>query len=345
MNDSISNTTSRWQKLYFDVWQLVQATFFDVSRLKDWDKLAHAFDDEIVDEASALACVDRLLATLNDTYTERVVPPRLSLTAAAPTDGSESEKPAQDKPEDVLAVVTGDNLGYLRVLSFDREDIADRVEEAAQKLADCRGIVLDLRQNGGGRMHQAMECCSLFLENALISTLKFRNGDGLSTWQYFVNSDQFFAEVTERDSEGNVLAVHNEMYKRRPAILAGKPLVLLINSRTASAGELTVCSLVQYGEVGKVLMVGSGCTPGKGIGQGEYEVPDSDVRIRITRIHWFAPGGEWLGDCGQTTASGIEPEVLVDSDRGPEGLKAAVDELRKMLERLAGPTQAQAPAA
>ncbi len=345
MNDSISNTTSRWQKLYFDVWQLVQATFFDVSRLKDWDKLAHAFDDEIVDEASALACVDRLLATLNDTYSERVVPPRLSLAAAAPTDRSESEKPAQDKPEDVLAVVTGDNLGYLRVLSFDREDIADRVEEAAQKLADCRGIVLDLRQNGGGRMHQAMECCSLFLENALISTLKFRNGDGLSTWQYFVNSDQFFAEVTERDSEGNVLAVHNEMYKRRPAILAGKPLVLLINSRTASAGELTVCSLVQYGEVGKVLMVGSGCTPGKGIGQGEYEVPDSDVRIRITRIHWFAPGGEWLGDCGQTTASGIEPEVLVDSDRGPEGLKAAVDELRKMLERLAGPTQAQDPAA
>ncbi len=345
MNDSISNTTSRWQKLYFDVWQLVQATFFDVSRLKDWDKLAHAFDDEIVDEASALACVDRLLATLNDTYTERVVPPRLSLVTAAPTDRSESEKPAQDKPEDVLAVVTGDNLGYLRVLSFDREDIADQVEEAAQKLADCRGIVLDLRQNGGGRMHQAMECCSLFLENALISTLKFRNGDGLSTWQYFVNSDQFFAEVTERDSEGNVLAVHNEMYKRRPAILAGKPLVLLINSRTASAGELTVCSLVQYGEVGKVLMVGSGCTPGKCIGQGEYEVPDSDVRIRITRIHWFAPGGEWLGDCGQTTASGIEPEVLVDSDRGPEGLKAAVDELRKMLERLAGETQAQDPAA
>ncbi|MBI5172169.1 MAG: hypothetical protein HY986_04740 [Candidatus Melainabacteria bacterium] len=345
MNDSISNTTSRWQKLYFDVWQLVQATFFDVSRLKDWDKLAHAYDDEIVDEASALACVDRLLATLNDTYSERIVPARLSLAAAPPADGSESEKPAQEKHEDVLAVVTGDNLGYLRVLSFDREDIADRVEEAAQKLADCRGIVLDLRQNGGGRMHQAMECCSLFLENALISTLKFRNRDGQSTWQYFVNSDQFFAEVTERDSEGNVLAVHNEMYKRRPAILAGKPLVLLINSRTASAGELTVCSLVQYGEVGKVLMVGSGCTPGKGIGQGEYEVPDSDVRIRITRIHWFAPGGEWLGDCGQTTASGIEPEVLVEGDRGPEGLKAAVDELRKMLERLAGQTQVQDPAA
>ncbi len=344
MNDSISNSTTRWRKLYFDVWQLVQATFFDVGRLKDWDKLAHAYDDEIVDEASALACVDRLLATLNDSYTERL-PSKLCLAPVAPTDGSEGEKSAREKPEDVLAVVTGDNLGYLRVLSFDREDIADRVEEAAQKLANCRGIVLDLRQNGGGRMHQAMECCSLFLENALISTLKFRNGDGLSTWQYLVNSDQFFAEVTERDNQGKVLAVHNEMYKRRPAILAGKPLVLLINSRTASAGELTVCSLVQYGEVGKVLMVGSGCTPGKGIGQGEYEVPDSDVRIRITRIHWFAPGGEWLGDCGQTTASGIEPEVLVDGDRGPEGLKAAIDELRKMLARLAAQTAAQDPAA
>lgn len=316
----------KWRKLYYDAWDLVRVTFFDASRLKDWHKLANAFDSEIVDKDSALAAIDKMLATLGDRYTERVIAP------VASTNGSRTEA---EKPKDAVARVLEGNIGYLRIRSFDREEIADLVEEEAKKLADCRGIVLDIRQNSGGRMHQAMDCCSIFLAEALLCTLKFRAGDALTTWQYFINCDQFFAEVTERDAEDNVLNTHIESYVRRVPILAGKPIVILINGRTASAGELTICSLVQYGEVGKVLMVGSGRTPGKGIGQGEYDVDETgEVRLRITRIHWFAPGGEWLGDCGQTTRNGIEPDVIVENDTGPEGRQAAFAELGKMLDQL-----------
>jgi hypothetical protein len=78
-------------------------------------------------------------------------------------------------------------------------------------------------------------------------------------------------------------------------------------------------------------MVGSAATAGKGIGQADYEVGNGQVKLRVTRCHWFAPGGEWLGDCGQTERNGIDPETLVEGDTGPEALKVAADELRKML--------------
>ncbi len=51
-----------------------------------------------------------------------------------------------------------------------------------------------------------------------------------------------------------------------------------MNRRTASAGELMICALVQNGIAGQVTIVGSGTTPGKGIGQAEYDILDGKAQ-------------------------------------------------------------------
>lgn len=301
------------RELYRAIWEQVSTTFFDTARLADWDSYEHRFDEVIVDEESALSFVDQMLASLADSYTER----KLAATSTGP------QKVAEPS-DDVLATISKTKIGYLRISNFDSESVGDLIAEGVAKIADCDGLILDLRQNSGGRMHLALDCLGHFLNNGLLTTIKFRD----STWSYCVNETQFFAKEVPVEGEPT-----NHFFTRRAPVLAGKPVVIIVNRRTASAAEMMLCALVQNGIAGKVLLVGSASTPGKGIGQAEYEFLDGKVTIRITRCHWFAPGGEWLGDCGQTVSNGIEPDVLVVGDRGPEALKVAADELRRMLGR------------
>lgn len=332
---NISKTAStQGLELYHAIWELVGVTFFDKSRLANWSSWEHKFDDLIDSEETALRCADEMLASLNDTYTERLIAPS---TFVSPSSADESTAPgnssaAAEKPADVMSALSPSKIGYLRISSFDREDIVELVEAAVAKIATCEGVILDLRGNSGGRMHQAMECCGFFLDQGLLATLKFRHEEGVKIRQYFLNEDQFFLtdEVHGASSNG-ITTLPTDLYKRRAATLFGKPLVILFNRRTASASEMMICALVQNGIAGQVHMVGSAATAGKGIGQADYEVGNGQVKLRVTRCHWFAPGGEWLGDCGQTERNGIDPETLVEGDTGPEALKVAADELRKML--------------
>jgi C-terminal processing protease CtpA/Prc len=310
------------QKLYHAVWELVRDTFYDTSRLTNWSSWEHRFDDKIHDEADALRCIDEMLASLGDTYTERVVPPAVTASAAS----TENASAPQEVPPPVLAVCTPSNLGYLAIRTFDREDIMTFIKAGVEKISGCDGIILDLRNNSGGRMHQALEACNFFIVNGVLASLKMRYDDGVHTRTYMVCDTQFYCSNERADGTGTT-----ELYERHEPVLAGKPLVILMNSGTASAGELMLAALVQNGTEGAVSIVGSGQTPGKGIGQAEYEV--EGIKVRVTRTHWFAPGGDWLGDCGQTESNGIEPWVNVENDRGPEGLKVASDELCKMLGR------------
>lgn len=314
----------RGRELYHAIWEIVNIAFFDAKRLADWGSYEHKFDEQIVDEETALRCADEMLASLGDTYTERVVAPSTFVSK------SSADEPAcaEEKAPDVEAFLAPNGIAYLRISTFDKEGVVNEIASAVEKIASCKGVILDLRGNSGGRMQEALEACGFFLKEGLLATLKFRweDGDGIKVKQFFLNEDQYF-EIEELPNGER----STRMGTRRPPLLAGKPLVILMNRRTASAGELTICALVQNGIAGQVMIVGSGQTPGKGIGQAEYPILDGEIKVRITRCHWFAPGGEWLGDCGQTEANGIEPEISVEGDHGPEGLKAAADELKKML--------------
>lgn len=321
---TVDDASVRGRELYHAIWSMVKAAFFDTKRLAGWSSYEHKFDEQIVDEETALCFADEMLASLGDTYTERVVAPATFVSRASADGKAEASPP----PADVISVLTPSGIGYLRISTFDKEGVVDEIAAAVAKIAHCKGVILDLRQNSGGRMFEALESCGFFLEEGLLATIKFRweDGEGIKTRQYVVTKDEFFANEELPDGTSS-----SSLGTRRPPLLSGKPLVILLNRRTASAGELMICALVQNGIAGQVLMVGSGSTPGKGIGQAEYDILDGKAKLRITRCHWFAPGGDWLGDCGQTERNGIDPDVLVENDLGPEGLQAASDELKKML--------------
>jgi C-terminal processing protease CtpA/Prc len=314
--------------LYHEIWRTVGANFFAVERLADWQKWEHCFDEEIIDEASALACASRMLASLNDSYTEIVE--AASATASGTTVAGDlaAAAAAEAPPAAVTSFLTPSGIGYLRVLSFDHDSVAEEIAAAAAKIADCRGVLLDLRHNSGGRMHRAIEACGLFLENGLVATVDRRGEDvpvGVLRREYYLNDQQFFCIETNPSGPQPT-----EIYERRPALLAGKPLVILIGRRTASAAELFVAALVQNGIPGKVSLVGAD-TAGKGIGQAIFELNGTTASLSITRSHWFAPGGDWLGDCGQTIREPISPDVPVANDSGPEGLKIGSDLLKDLM--------------
>ncbi|MBC7997276.1 MAG: hypothetical protein IAF58_05015, partial [Leptolyngbya sp.] len=121
--------SAKWRALYRDIWELVGVTFYDVNRLSDWQSWQHRFDDVIDSEESALRFADEMLASLGDTYTERMVPPVVALAEAG------SETKAEEKPADVLGVLTPNNFGYLRISSFDDPKIVEMVDAAVKKIA------------------------------------------------------------------------------------------------------------------------------------------------------------------------------------------------------------------
>lgn len=321
------------RELYRAVWQLVNQTFFDTARLAHWDSLEHHYDSEIVDEESALRCIDAMLATLNDDFTwaERVrkaAPQPAASTTVSESAAATTGAGATEEPEPVMAVLRPDGIGYIRILTLDHPGILDLIEAGAQKIAACKGVVLDLRNNVGGDVQTTAAACGSFLKDGLVTTMEMRHaGGGIERTQYALSDDEFFANEYVPG-----LAPTSKRYLRSAPVLAGKPIVILINKRTMSAAELMTAAIVQNGTAGQVLMVGSGATPGKGIGQTNYLFMEGKYRVRVTRVRWLAPGGEWLGDCGQTECNPIEPDVLVPEDRGIEGVQVAFKELRKMLD-------------
>lgn len=313
--------------LFAAAWRTVRVNFFDTQRLADldFDQYEHRFDERIVDEESALACVEEMLSVLGDRFT--------CLERPEPVTAVPSEVPAEEVPKPVFAGVSSDNIGVLRILTFDREDIVDLVREAAKKLTDCKALLIDVRANNGGRMHECLAVASIFVGNGLLSTVKTREEGVLITREYYVNEEQFFATEAREGEDGPVI-MHR--YEREEPVLAGKPFVLLIHTRTASAAELFSCAIVLNGEPGKVSSVGVGKTRAKGIGQFSYDLPctmaGAVVRLSVTRSRWYSPSGEWLGDCGQTVSNGIEADVVLPQDTGPEGLQEGMKLLRQMVD-------------
>jgi C-terminal processing protease CtpA/Prc len=320
------STPEAGRALYHAVWKVVAANFFDRTRLADWDSWEHKFDDQILDEASALPKIDLMLASLNDPYTA-VVPKAAAQPASADSDASHPEDAsAIAQPAAVMSVLRADGIGYLQILNFDNEEIFDQIEAAVAKIADCRGLIVDVRPNSGGRMHRAIQACALFIENGVITTVELpHESGGLMQRQYCVTADQFFCNDVAPDGTET-----NELYERPRPVMANKPTVVLIHRKTASAAEMFACALVMNGTEGKMLTVG-GNTAGKGIGQVDMDVLNGKLTLKITRSRWLTPGGDWLGDCRQTVYNPIEPNISVADDRGVEGFKVALAEMKKML--------------
>lgn len=187
------------------------------------------------------------------------------------------------KPKSVTWRTEADDIAYFRVSTFN-ERTTDLLKEALKDARDQmgprpRGIILDLRNNGGGLLDQAISVSDQFLSGGeVVSTIGRRPGD---VARYNARKGESFKDV---------------------------PIVVLINQGSASASEI-VAGAMQDRARGTVMGVTSF---GKGSVQTVIPLGGDRGAIRLTTARYYTPSGNSI------QATGIEPDVEVANSRVSE---------------------------
>ena len=175
-----------------------------------------------------------------------------------------------------------DDVGYIVLTTFTQQagaNIAKALKELKDKNPNMSGVILDLRQNGGGLLHEAVNICNLFLpEGEVVVTTR--------------------GKVKERDQIYKTLS--------RPLDL-DIPLAVLIDKRSASASEI-VSGVIQDMDRGVIIGQRS---YGKGLVQNVRELPYNS-RLKITISKYYIPSGRCIQ--GVEYENG-EPKDIPDSQR------------------------------
>ena len=169
----------------------------------------------------------------------------------------------------------GAKLGYVELTSF-TDGSGDEVRQEVQKVLHqgAKGLILDLRQNGGGLLNEAVNVASIFIPNGTIVS-----------------------------TDGRALARQVYMAKGN-AIATTQPMVVLVDSGTASSSEIVTAALRQRG---RAKVVGTH-TYGKGVFQEIQPLPNGGA-LDFTVGEFFTPNGSNLGGGGVKRGHGIEPDV------------------------------------
>jgi carboxyl-terminal processing protease len=204
--------------------------------------------------------------------------------------------------EPVVASVTktvhGVKLGVVALSTFSPGSHGE-VREAVERMLreGAKGIVLDLRGNGGGLVEEAQLIASVFVERGPIVTTRARS---LPT--------QTLSAVGD-------------------AIPASVPVVVLVDGNTASASEIVTAALQDHR---RATVVGTH-TFGKGVFQEEMPLSNGGA-LDITVGEYFTPGGRNLGGGGIKQGAGVTPEVMVAHGIDtPHGLEVALNTLAEHL--------------
>jgi carboxyl-terminal processing protease len=178
--------------------------------------------------------------------------------------------------ESVRATQLKPGYGYIRITNFNSntyEDLEKAVREfESDSSAPPRGLVLDLRDNGGGLLDQAIKVSDLFLDDGVILTIKGRSPR---------NNKEFKA--------------HPDNAEKR-----SYPIVALINGGSASASEIVVGALQDHK---RALVLGT-TSFGKGSVQTVETLRDG-YGLKLTIALYYTPSGRSI------QAKGIEPDIVI----------------------------------
>lgn len=173
----------------------------------------------------------------------------------------------------VKTEITADNIGIMRISRFGESETARLASQAADsfKQKNVKGIIVDLRGNGGGYLVAAQEIASLWLKDKVV--------------------------VTER-SGGKV--VDTLRSNSDTAVLEGIPTVVLVDGGSASASEILAGAL---SDNGAAKLVGD-----KTFGKGSVQTIEDILgggQLKVTVAKWYTPKGKNINK------EGIKPDVTV----------------------------------
>ena len=180
-----------------------------------------------------------------------------------------------------------DDVGYIHITSFNEQTTADLQKAVADLKKEIgpklKGYVIDLRNNPGGLLDQAISVSDAFLDQGAIVLTKGRN-----------------LEETQRSNA------------RLGDITGGQKLVVLINGGSASASEIVAGALQDHQ---RATILGT-----RSFGKGSVQtiIPlGSNGALRLTTARYYTPSGHSI------QAKGIEPEVVVEEELPAELKKTA----------------------
>lgn len=194
------------------------------------------------------------------------------------------------------------NLGYVQILTFG-QDTRDELRENLESILDENpdGLVVDLRNNGGGYLQTAVEVASEFISNNVVLYEDYGSDE---------DPDEFQA--------------------LKGGLATEIPMVLLVNEGSASASEI-VAGAIQDHERGPLI---GATTFGKGSVQNWIELTNNQGAVRVTIARWLTPDKRQIND------TGLEPNFLVEfteedfeNELDPQ-LDKAIEVLLDLLEDL-----------
>lgn len=196
--------------------------------------------------------------------------------------------------EDVEADIT-DGIGVITLSRFGSESAAKvRTAAADMKRQGVKGVVLDLRGNGGGYLQAGVDIASIWLDDELV--------------------------VSERGKDDKA----TELRSRSQPILHDVPTVVLINAGSASASEIVAGALSEHGAA---TLLGEE-TYGKGSVQELIPLSNGDL-LKVTSANWYTPEGKSISEEGISPDEEVElTSDDINNDRDPQ-LDAALKQLRK----------------
>jgi carboxyl-terminal processing protease len=202
----------------------------------------------------------------------------------------------------VRSFMLEDRVFYIRIYSFGQDTVSDFDSQLKAGIADASGVVLDLRDNGGGYVDDAIAVISRFVDS----------GEAI--------------EVRDRDGHVDRRAVGGDHYA------SAKPLAVLVNDNTASASEMVAGSLQAHH---RAELVGEK-TFGKGSIQLDYPLTNGGD-LHITIQHWFLPDGRSIDKTGLTPDVSValpNADAMYDVT-APSGGHGGDAQLNKALDVLA----------
>ncbi len=186
-------------------------------------------------------------------------------------------------------------IAYIALYNYGSNTTA-QLRKALQEMLDQnpRGLIFDLRNNGGGFLNTAIQVVSEFIDDGVVMYEEYGDGE---TFAYDAIPGGLATEI---------------------------PLVVLVNEGTASASEITAGAIQDYGRAPLVGVT----TFGKGSVQTWIELKDNAGGVRITIARWLTPDGR------QISGEGLTPEHIVEmtEEDYQEGLDPQLDKAIEVLE-------------
>ena len=189
--------------------------------------------------------------------------------------------------QSVKSEIIDENIGYIRLTSFN-DNSSDQIEKQIKKLKKNKNLnsfILDLRNNPGGLLSQAIKISDFFLENGEIVSTKSKKKSENRKW-----------------------------FAKKGDITDGKTLLVLINYGSASASEIVAGALKDHK---RAIIIGEN-SYGKGSVQSIIPLKNRGA-IRLTVAKYYLPSGKSISEVG------VRPDIEVNEEGDDFRIKTDTD--------------------